>query len=270
MILKDRTGIIIIFLLFLLVSAGFFFNPSRDKEENLSREVLEETTASDKSRDAFWWLNSGGIFYAGRGGGETIQGELPAFSKWRIRYYLSNPEDTDSGKGPQNIFRLITKGHWRNLREEGYFLVTRPNNLNTSNRNASNGLLLLFRYQDEDNSYYAGLRVDGAAVIKKKKDGIYHTLAYEPVLTGNYERTSSPNLLPTGIWMGLKTEVRTLENNEVEIKLFSDIGRTGVWQLLLEVKDSGVGGAPILESGAGGIRTDFMDVQFSDFKIEEI
>ena len=39
-------------------------------------------------------------------------------------------------------------------------------------------MLLFNRYQDGQTLYYGGVRVDGAAVIKKKLAGVYTTLAY--------------------------------------------------------------------------------------------
>jgi len=48
-----------------------------------------------------------------------------------------------------------------------------------------------------------------------------------------------------------------------------DADGTGNWKLAAESVDDGMGG-PILESGHGGIRTDFMDVEFRDYDIREI
>jgi hypothetical protein len=58
----------------------------------------------------------------------------------------------------------------------------------------------------------------------------------------------------------------------VVIDLFSDIGRTGTWTTLLHAEDDGThyGGAPILSAGYGGIRTDFMDVSFEDFRMSNL
>jgi hypothetical protein len=139
------------------------------------------------------------------------------------------------------------------------------------NRNASNGILLMLRYQDGDSLYYAGLRVDGSAVIKKKINGRYITLAQEKIFDGIYARETSPNLLPKNKWLGIKSEVKN-ENNSVRIKLFGDLNETGEWQKILEVVDSKniSGSEPIYKEGFQGIRTDFMDVEFKDFRVEKI
>ena len=121
------------------------------------------------------------------------------------------------------------------------------------------------RYQNGNNLYYAGIRVDGNAIIKKKLNGKYYTLASSKIFPGTYNRISNPNLLPKNKWIGLKTEVTNV-NGKVNIKLYVDEGRTGNWVLVLDKTDSGGRfGTPITSAGYGGIRTDFMDVEFEEF-----
>lgn len=199
--------------------------------------VLNETGEMDESSSPYWWLNSGGTMKIKEGSGSTNIGEMSKLSKWRVLYKISNSKDTDDGYHPQNIFRLVTRNKWQNFSSQGYFNILKDNLSSSSNRNASNGVLLILRYQDGDNLYYAGIRVDGTAVIKKKINGEYTTLAQQKIFDGVYDRETNPNLLPKNKWLGLRSEV-TNENNSVRIKLFGDLNQTGEWQKIMEVVDS--------------------------------
>lgn len=233
--------------------------------------TIEETRKMDLSADRAWWVNSGGELVTEGGVARTISGDLPAESFWRTVYGKNNPEDTDSGKHPQNIFRLVAKNEWKNLRQESYFRVTADNLSASPHRNDSNGLLLFNRYKDGDNLYYTGVRVDGFAVIKKKIKGKYFTLAYNQVFPGAYDHENNPNLIPHDAWVGVRSEVNDLPDGQVSIRVFMDQGRTGDWQLVAEAVDDGksYGGAAITDAGHAGIRTDFMDVEFTGYRIEE-
>lgn len=191
------------------------------------------------------------------------------YSKWRLAYARSNPIDTDNGYHPQNIFRLVLRSKWQNYTQQAYFRVDRHNASASPNRAASNGLLLFNRYQDGDNLYYAGVRVDGNAVIKKKKGGTYYTLASKKILPGTYDLTSTPTLIPKDMWIGLRSVVTNGVDGSVFLKLYTDIGKTGQWTLTAEAIDDGksYGGAAIVSEGYGGIRTDFMDVSFNDYRM---
>lgn len=237
-----------------------------------SKEELQEAGSMEKTQSPYWWLNSGGIFYSDSGIGKTIQKELVADNFWRELYNKNNPRDTDNGFHPQNIFRLVTRGSWKTFQQDGYFRVV-ANNLSKSRyRNSSNGLLFFNRYLDGDNLYYTGVRVDGFAVIKKKIKGKYYTLAYNQIYPGKYDREKNPNLLPHNQWIGLRSEVLTIDDNSVSIKLYVDRERSGNWELVAEAVDEGkkYGKGPFMDAGHGGIRTDFMDVEFDDYRIEEI
>jgi hypothetical protein len=133
---------------------------------------------------------------------------------------------------------------------------------------------MMARYVDGYNLYYAGLRVDGYAVIKKKIGGRYFTLAYKPVFTesGKYDRDKNPNLLPLGTSIGLKAEARNIGDSSVSLKLYADIGRKGNWTLVAEAIDDGrsYGGSAHTGAAYAGIRTDFMDVEFDDYLIEAL
>ena len=234
--------------------------------------TLEEAGRLTDSASPYWWLNSGGRLLVSAGLGQTLQGDLAAGDQWYKLYAASNPLDTDGGLHPQNIFRLVQTSQWLNFSQQNYFRINRLNFSASPNRNASNGLFLFNRYQGGDDLYYTGLRMDGAAVIKKKIKGSYYTMAYQPIFTVDgrtYERDTNPNLLPLDTWIGLKSEVTTGTDGRVTIKLYTDIGRTGAWTLALEALDDGVkyGGATINQAGYAGIRTDFMDLDLDDYRI---
>lgn len=234
--------------------------------------VLEESGSIDASTSPYWWVNSGGYLFLQGGLGRTLHGRLPAESKWRKIYGTVNPGETDQGERPQNVFRLLTRTAWQDVSEAASFRVTHYEASPDIHRGASNGILLFQRYLDSDNLYYAGLRVDGSAIIKKKARGIYYTLAEKKALPGTYARETSPNLLPLGTWIRLKMEVRNVDATRVSIVLYGDVGRTGTWTKLAEATDDGAsfGGRAHFDAGHGGIRTDFMDVEFDDFLLERI
>ncbi|PIN91563.1 hypothetical protein COU57_00100 [Candidatus Pacearchaeota archaeon CG10_big_fil_rev_8_21_14_0_10_32_14] len=151
-----------------------------------------------------------------------------------------------------------------------YFKINKNEKSSSPNRDGHNGLLLMSRIQDGNNLYYAGIRVDGQAVIKKKQNGIYYTLSSNKTFSGVYNRNLNPNLLPKNIWIGLKSETYTLKDETI-IKLYMDVNRTGNWKLITQTRDFKKSqGYPILTSGFAGIRTDFMDVEFDDYKLENI
>ena len=248
-------------------------NASKVFTDNFDNGVkFKESSKMSKSQSPDWWLNSGGYFYSKKGTGRTFQKLVPKKNYWHQRYNKSNPKDTDKGSHPQNIFRLVTKSKWENFNQQVYFNFKRNNLSKSKNRNESNGVLLFNRYQDGDNLYYAGVRVDGRAVIKKKINDEYYTMAQKKIIKGKYDRDDKPNLLPRHSWFGIKSEVTTNADGTVNIKLFTDEKRSGEWKLVLEAVDdnSSYGGSAILTEGYGGLRTDFMDVEFDEYKIEEI
>lgn len=232
--------------------------------------VLSETKTIAESRSAYWWLNSGGLMKIENGVGKTIQGELPASSPWKAAYNETNPGDTDSGLHPQNIFRLVSRSKWQDVRQEAYFKINKVNLSQSFNRSDSNGIFLMSRYLDGDNLYYAGVRVDGAAIIKRKLNGQYQTLAYNKIFDGSYNRIENPNLLPKETKIGLRSEIETESNGSVSIRLYTDIGQTGEWTLVVESSNSNVSGQEILSEGYTGIRTDFMDIEFDNYRNVEI
>lgn len=234
--------------------------------------VLEESGNLQESRSPYWWLNSGGRLYIGEGVGRTVEDDN-AGEKWHKLYKDSSPEDTDQGEHPQNIFRILTKNRWGDVTQEVKFRINKVITSESVNRNESNGVLLMHRYQDRNNLYYAGVRVDGNAVVKKKKDGDYYTLAITPLFysEASYNRDTTPNMIPGGKWLSIRSEVTTDSFGRVHISFLVDKQNNNNWQRVIDVVDNGeVGGQPITEPGLSGIRTDFLEAEFDDFRIVKI
>ena len=141
-------------------------------------------------------------------------------------------------------------------------------------RDAWSGVLLISRYKDGDNLYYIGLRNDGTGIMKKKMWGKYHTMGQTTVYSADFsfDRDTNPNLLPGKRWIGLRSVVQTQPNGSVLLQLWVDKTASGQWDLQMEAQDTygGQDGPPLVAKGYSGIRTDFMDVQFEDFQLEEI
>ena len=229
--------------------------------------VVNETTESANSVSPNWWLDSGANINVANGVGSTIVGEAPE-GYYRTRYAQRNPVDTDGGAHPQNVFRLLTTRTWSGAtRQECYFRVLDYHLSNSPQRYDPNGLLIFTRYKDHDNLYYAGIRVDGHAVVKKKSAGVYYTLAERQVLPGHYDRVKEPTLLPKHRWIGLRSEAVDNRDGSVTVSLYMDEHANGVWKLLAEGIDAGVGGKPFRGQTRTGVRTDFMDVQLDNFAV---
>lgn len=237
--------------------------------------TLDEAGSMDGSSSPYFWMNSGGQLILKDGIGMTLQGPLGPSSKWAKLYAANNPLDTENGAKPQNLLRLVTRSKWQNVNQQAYFKVNRFNMTNSPNRNASNGILLMSRYNDNGQTlYYAGLRVDGAAVIKKKVRGTYTTLVYK-TLFGN-GKSYSPSAPPPydlggGKWIGLRSIAQNVSGG-VKISLYMDKDRSGKWELIAETMDatSSAGGGAISQEGYAGIRTDFADVEFDDYRLSAL
>lgn len=232
--------------------------------------VIEETGGSDIPQDRFFWLNSGGRVTIQNSIASTIQGDLPTSDRWYIEYNKSNPLDTDGGLHPQNLLRLISLSDWTNNSQELYFNLKKYNKSSSPNRNASNGVLFFSRLKDSNNLYYAGIRVDGTVVIKKKKEGSYHTLAQKKILPGTYDVNTNYNLLPLNTWLGMKLVTET-KNGAVVLSFYVDLGQGLGFEKMLETVDNGSqGGTPFFDKGKGGIRGDFFDFIMRDYIIADI
>jgi len=111
------------------------------------------------------------------------------------------------------------------------------------------------------------------AMIKKKINGRYYTMAFKQYFSGSpYNINTNPNLLPKNTWLGLRSVVTTDPDGTVSIKLFIDNGKKGHWILAVSATDDGksYGGAVFSKYGYLGIRTDFMDVEFSDYEVKPL
>lgn len=225
--------------------------------------VLVSTPSMMQSSSPYFWVTSGGKLLIQNGLGSTMRGAAAEKDPARIQYARVNPLDTGGGAYPQNTFRLVTKRAWGAGEMSARFRVLAHNETETPNRDGYSGLFLMNRYSDQHNLYYAGLRSDGKAVIKKKINGIYHTLAIARVLGD--ERSygaSKKSLIPINRWMEIASRVTDTESG-VLIELFLDLG-SGEPVRVLAVEDGGIGG-PVFKKGHGGIRTDYMDAEFDDF-----
>jgi len=232
---------------------------------------LEESSSASASGSSQWWLNSGAYFKVENGIGKTNQGSLPSSDRWRELYAASNPRDTDNGYHPQNIFRLLTKSTFKNVEQKAYFNIRKYNLSDSPLRAEHNGFLFFNRYKDGNNLYYTGLRVDGSVIVKKKLNGTYYTLASKKVISGAYNRSTNPNLIPEEKWVGLKSVVTDLADGSVRIRVYTDLSGTGSWTLAAEVVDNGSTHGPVISSKAmGGIRTDYMDLWFKEYSIREL
>lgn len=236
--------------------------------------TLHETGSMSESSSPYFWLNSGGRLILKGGIGQTIQGALSSTDRWRILYNASSAVDTGNGFYPQNLFRLVTKSSWTNVEAEVRFNINKLNMTDTPNRDGYSGVLLMSRYQNGQNLYYAGIRMDGKSVIKKKVGGTYYTLASGTAFKADsaYNKYRNPNLIPENRWMRLKSVTRDLPDGSVKISLYMDTSDTGTWQLLLETIDrDGLGGLKAIHgSGHAGIRTDYMDMLFDDYRLTEL
>jgi hypothetical protein len=230
--------------------------------------VLEEAGSMETSSSPYFWLNSGARLIIASGVGQTVHGALPLNDFWRILYGRNNPLDTGGGFYPQNLFRLVARNTWQNIEQQVRFKIDQLNMTETPNRDGYSGVLLMSRYKDGQNLYYTGLRMDGTATVKKKKSGIYTTLGSARVFSAEsgFNRDTNPNLIPGEKWMGLKSRVEDVKGG-ARITLWLDREDNGVWEKILEVTDKS---NPIKGSQHAGLRTDYMDVTFDDYKLTEL
>lgn len=233
---------------------------------------VEEVGSMAESNSSIFWVSSGGRLTVQDNVAQTIQGDLPASDRWRSIYNQSNPTDTDNGLHPQNIFRLVARNVWTDARQDLYYNINALNLSTSPNRNASNGIFMMQRYKDANNLYYTGIRVDGYVVVKKKIAGTYYTMGSARVFDGTYNRDTNPNLLPTGQWMGFRTDIVNNTDGTVTITVYTDPTGNGTWTRALSVTDDGVqyGGAAFTSAGYSGLRTDFDDVSFRSYQINDL
>ncbi len=229
--------------------------------------TLNEVGSPDQSSSPYWWLSSGGQLTVNSGLGQSLQGVIGTDNKWNGIYSKSNPIATDNGSHPQNLFSLFLRAPVLNSDQSISVKINADNLNNTANRNPWNGILLVSRWQNNNNYYYAGIRDDGHAIVKKKVNGIYYTIAEKSLISGTWNSTSNPSLLPKNTWLRLRSVTNTDSNGVVHIQLYTDMTQSGNWKLVLDAADNGSNGARINTTGLSGIRSDFMDLGFDNYKI---
>ena len=228
---------------------------------------LPEASSMSTSWSPYFWVNSGAYLIMQDGLGKTVQGKLPTNDFWRTLYGKTNPLDTGNGYYPQNIFRLVTKSTWADFSQEVQFKIQHTNLTDTPNRDGYSGVLFFSRYKDGNNLYYAGIRQDGDAVIKKKVNGSYATLDQRQVWSGSYDKWSRPSLIPQKQWMRMRLVTKDRADGGVELTLYVDKTNTGNYEVAAHAIDTG---SVLRGPGHAGIRTDYEDVFFNDYRLTEI
>jgi hypothetical protein len=241
--------------------------------------TLEESYPMESSSSKYFWLNSGGKLPIKSGIGGTNHGALPAADKWRVLYAKNNPLDTGDGYYPQNLFRWVTRSTWTNISQELPFRIDKLNKTNTPNRDGYSGVLLFARYaSDGQTTYYAGVRQDGTAVIKKKYKGTYYTMLQTGPIFSNgspYNKDTNPNLIPENKWMAIKFDVVNKADGTASLDLYLDknysVGTARTWTKVASAVDAPnkYGSTPVLPNNYAGIRTDYMDVSFDNYRLTE-
>ncbi len=255
---------------FMLVACTVVSSSFTDNFNESGSSAIIETGHMLNSMNPQWWLSSGGYVYRRGGIATTVQGKLADKDPFRLAYAKSSPVDTDNGYRPQNLLRLVTRAKFKNFIQEVFFKIDNVNISASPNRNQSNGILFFHRYQDADNLYYAGIRVDGCAIVKKKINGKYYLLKSVPVYQGSYNRDTEPNLLPVNRWIGIRTEIADKADGNTEIVLYLNDNKLGLgWTKVLQVEDAGSEAKNIMSTGFAGIRSDFMDVSFDNYVATE-
>jgi hypothetical protein len=205
--------------------------------------TLLRADSASQSSSPYWWIKYGNRMEIENGIGETPHGAA-------------------------DVFLMLSRASAANVTAQVYVDRAEDNLSNVANRHPYNGESLFARYQNDDNYYYGGIRADGAAVIKKKTNGVYHTLAIKNnVFAGTYS-TSNPDLIPTGKWIGLRLVVSDTAAGTPQLSFYTDIGKTGTWKLQESVLDDPAKfGAPITNAGSVGIQSDYADAHFDNFLI---
>ncbi|OGG41593.1 hypothetical protein A2837_00155 [Candidatus Kaiserbacteria bacterium RIFCSPHIGHO2_01_FULL_46_22] len=236
-----------------------------------SAGTLQEAASPELSSSRFWWLSSGGNLVIEGGTGRTARKDQSATNRWSLAYRLNNSLDTDSGRYPQNLFRLVSRDTAADADIAMSFRILSLNLTDTPNRDAWSGVFLFSRYQDSDNLYYAGVRQDGHVVIKKKIGGKYYTMAEEEHFRSYrpYEKDTNPNLIPGQSWLEMRLTTKN-ESDGLRITLSIKDDSSTSWKEVLEVLDKGTGGPAFDQPGHFGIRTDYMDVEFDNYRVNPI
>lgn len=129
---------------------------------------------------------------------------------------------------------------------------------------AWDGVHVFLRYQSQTNLYYASVnRRDGKVIIKKKITG-----GPGPISNGGTYYPLTPET-PIAWTPGVVQNVEATVKNQPDGSVLLTLNRDGK-ELLRVVDDGKVGGPPITEPGATGIRGDNTEFTFNKFKVETI
>ena len=167
--------------------------------------------------------------------------------------------DATSSTGTHSsVFRMTTRR--RDFRDVAVSLRVRDFGLAAPGVTAPaevDGIHLFLRYQTPDRLYVVSLnRRDNQIVIKKKLPG-------GPTAGGTYVTLGhTPYVVPYGAWQSFTVRITGGRGRPVQI--WVAVGARDV----LAVSDGGIGGPAIVSPGAVGLRGDYCEFEFRDFRVE--
>ncbi len=222
-------------------------------------QSLQGVTLKDGQSGQGWRLESGGSLSVKDTASYTQAGNLGSTDPLRLTYATAYPADSDLGFHPQNLFRLFSTTSWKDTTLDATVQVQATNVYQSSNAHPYNGIYLVSGYQDNNNYYYAGVRMDGTAVIKRKVNGTHYVLASAPAFSGTYDPVKNPTLIPQKKPLTLRLVSHKNTNGSELITLSINEGAN--WRTLVSFTDDGTlyHGTP-LATGAVGLTSDFMDL----------
>lgn len=195
------------------------------------------------------WIVTSGSLFAADGAG------------WTGRPDSRRPNARSSNGTGSATFRLVTRR--RSFRNVAVIFDLRTQRLLAAAGNPAHswdGVHLFLRYQSQHSLYVLSInRRDGIVAVKKKRPGgsanggTYYTLGppatYRP---------------PLGRWQHIMATIRTNADGTVTIGAYAE-GR-----LILMATDAGIGGAPLDQPGAIGIRGDNTEFRFAHLDVRAI
>lgn len=255
-----KTAIVISVCLALIASVfGVVFFQHKVVANTASSQSIQGVALKDGQSAQGWRLESGGYLYSGGTGSRTVLGNLSGKDPIRLVYASTYPTESDLGFHPQNLFRLFSTTSWGNNTVDATVQVQATNVYQSANVHAYNGIYLVSEYKDNNNYYYAGVRMDGTAVIKRKVNGAHHVLTTTTAFPGTYDPIKNPTLIPQKKAFSLRLTSQAAQNGSVLLTL--SINDQGTWRTLTSFTDTGAlyQGTP-LTAGAVGMTSDFMDL----------
>jgi hypothetical protein len=166
--------------------------------------------------------------------------------------------DASSSSGTDSsVFRVITKR--RDFGDVAVSLQVRDLRLAAPGATAPaevDGIHLFLRYQTPAWLYVVSLnRRDDQIVIKKKLPG-------GPTAGGTYVTLGqAPYVVPYGAWQSFTVRITGGQDRPVRISVAVGARR------ILAVSDRGMGGPAIVSPGAVGLRGDYCEFEFRDFRV---